>query len=97
MIIMSKTMPLDQIVTVQSVIGAGDGAADAHNMDLPRDMVVPRDSMVLALTISLDGVEVHSALAKTDHPVGVVENLMMNRSYRVSYFNRSHPHSARFS
>jgi hypothetical protein len=43
------------------------------------------------------GVEVKSALAKTDHPVGVVEILMMNHSYHVSYFNSFHPHSAQFS
>jgi hypothetical protein len=73
------------------------GAAEAHNMDLIRDMVVPRDSVVAALTIALQGVEVNSALAKTDHPVGVVEILMMNNSYHVSYFNSFHPHSAQFS
>jgi predicted nucleotidyltransferase len=97
MILKSQTMHLVQIVTIQSMVVVGAGAADAHNMYLIRDMVVPRDSVVVALTIALEGVEVNSALAKIDHPVGVVEILMMNHSYHVSYFNSAHPHSAQFS
>jgi hypothetical protein len=52
--------------------------------------------VVVALTIALEGVEVHSALAKTDRPVGNVAVLMMNRSYHVSYLTRFRPCNARF-
>jgi hypothetical protein len=41
MILRSQTMPLDQIVTVQSVVVVVAVAADAHSMNFLRDMVVP--------------------------------------------------------
>jgi hypothetical protein len=43
------------------------------------------------------GVQVHSAMAKTDQPIGVVAVLMMNRSYHVSYLNSLRARNARFS
>jgi hypothetical protein len=41
MILSSQMMHLVQIVTIQSVVMVGAGAADAHNMDVLRDIVVP--------------------------------------------------------
>jgi hypothetical protein len=72
-------------------------AADANNMYVIRYVVVLWDSVVVALTIALEGVEVHSALAKKYLLVGVVAVLLMNRSYHVSYVNSFNPRNARFS
>jgi uncharacterized FlgJ-related protein len=48
-------MHLVQIVTIQCMVVVVAWAADAHNMELIREMVVPPDSVVVALTIALEG------------------------------------------